>query len=153
MSKKNVTKKEFRTFTDLTTLELYEILKLRINVFVVEQDCPYSDLDDKDQSAIHYSYTLENDKVVGYLRILSKGVSYEEVSIGRVIIDPEFRSEGWGHELMNEALSYIETEIGETAVKISAQKHLEKFYEKHGFKSTGKEYLEDGIPHVQMLRL
>jgi len=153
MSDKKTVKKEFRTFQALTLEQLYEIIRLRVDVFVVEQNCPYSDLDNKDQNAIHYTYTLNSGRVIGYLRILTKGVSYKEVSIGRVIIDSEFRSFGYGHELMREALAYVKNTIGEDSVRISAQKHLEKYYASHGFKSTGKEYLEDGIPHVEMLRM
>jgi len=152
MSEKNFIKKEFRAFNELTTAELYEIIRLRVDVFVVEQDCPYSDLDNKDQGAMHYTYTLDSGRVVGYLRILDKGVSYNEVSIGRVIIDPAYRALKLGHDIMKEALNFIEETMGERAVRISAQKHLEKFYSAHGFISTGKEYLEDGIPHVEMLR-
>lgn len=151
MSDKKNIKKEFRAFNALSLRVLYEMIRLRVDVFVVEQDCPYSDLDNKDQDAIHYSYTLDSGRVIGYLRILNKGVSYNEVSIGRVIIDPEFRKLNLGNDLMAEAMSYIKNEMGENAVRISAQKHLENYYSYHGFKSVGEPYLEDGIPHIQMV--
>ncbi len=153
MGEKNGVKKEFRKFEELTLKQLYEIIKLRVDVFVVEQGCPYSDLDNKDQEATHFTYTLNSGRVIGYLRILNKGVSYKEVSISRVIIDYEFRAFGYGHDLLKEALDYIEEEIGEREVRISAQKHLQSFYSTHGFKTVGKEYLEDNIPHVQMERM
>ncbi len=153
MIEKQVIKKEFRSFKELSTRALYELIKLRIDVFVVEQDCPYSDLDDKDYDAMHYTYTLESGRVIGYLRILDKGVIYKEVAIGRVIIDPKFRALKYGHDLMREAIEYIETEMGEKEIRISAQKHLQGYYHKHGFKTVGEEYLEDNIPHVQMERM
>ncbi len=138
-------------FYELSSDELYEIIRLRIDVFVVEQDCAYSDLDGKDQEATHLSYTLDGGRVIGYLRILDKGISYEEMSIGRVIIDPEFRKYKLGSKLMIDAINHIEKQ-GDGRVRISAQQHLKKFYERLGFNQVSDMYLEDSIPHVEMLK-
>ena len=113
--------------------------------------CPYQDLDGKDKRAFHLFYTNNRNEVVAATRILPQNVSYAEVSVGRVVVDKSFRRTGLGHLIMEESMNFVQAEFGLVDVRLSAQKHLENYYEKHGFKSTGKEYLEDGIPHVEML--
>lgn len=138
------------TYKQLSLDNLYHILQLRSAVFVVEQNCPYQDLDNKDIDAFHMT-VYENELLIGTLRILKKGVSYNEVSIGRVASHPHHREKKLGHSMMKEAMKFIEKEFGTVPVRISAQSHLCDFYEKHGFTKTGKEYLEDEIPHSEML--
>ena len=142
-------KVEIKQFNELTTEELYKIIKLRVDVFVVEQDCPYSDLDDKDQEGTHLFYKTDAGEVIGYLRILDKNTSYAEMSIGRVIIKESFREFKLGHKLMQDGIDHIKT-LGETEIRISAQEHLKKFYERLGFAQVSEMYLEDDIPHIQM---
>lgn len=142
---------KIKTFSELTTPELYEIIKARVNVFVVEQDCPYPDLDDNDQKAIHL--WAENDgEVLAYCRIFDKGIKYPETSIGRVITTENGRGTGLGKQLIKYALEIIENRLGTSEVRISAQDYLLKFYSDFGFQATGKKYLEDNIPHTEMFR-
>jgi ElaA protein len=124
---------------------------LRIKIFVIEQDCPYQDLDGKDKLAYHLFYTNTKNEVVAATRILPQNISYTEVSIGRVVVDESCRGTGIGHLIMKESMDFVLAKFGRVDVRLSAQKHLENYYGKHGFMSTGKEYLEDGIPHVEML--
>jgi len=142
---------KIKTFSELTTTELYEIIKARINVFVVEQDCPYPDLDDYDQKAIHL-WAENNGEVLAYCRIFDKGIKYPETSIGRVITTENGRGTGLGKQLIKYALEIIENRLGTGEVRISAQDYLLKFYSDFGFQNTGKKYLEDNIPHTEMLR-
>ena len=138
-------------FNELSPFDLYELLKLRCQVFIVEQTCIYQDLDDKDQYAIHLVGTDEQQNLLTYARILPPGISYDECSIGRVIVAESLRGKGEGHRLMKASMDFISLTYGPTPVRISAQSHLEKFYISQGFNSTGKAYLEDGIPHVEMI--
>lgn len=132
--------------------QLYAILRLRAEVFVVEQDCPYQDLDDKDQAAIHLLGLDEKGQLAAYTRILAKGISYDKyASIGRVITAPFARGKGLGRPLMKESLRVLFTEYGAQAVKISAQAHLQAYYGSIGFEGTGEIYDEDGIPHRAMV--
>ena len=133
----------------LTREELYSILRLRSEVFVVEQDCVYQDIDDKDQKAIHLLGYLNNE-LLAYSRVFDEGDYFKETSFGRAIIKKEKRGLGYGDELVKESLKIIKNEYGNKKVKISAQAHLKNFYSKHSFKKKGNEYLEDGIPHVSM---
>ena len=139
-----------KRFDQLTTLELYELLKVREEVFVMEQECLYHDLDSKDFNATHM-FALEDNQMVCYLRILDKGVSYDEVSIGRVLTKPAYRRKGYGEQIMARAIDYIENVMGEGKIRISAQAHLEKFYGDLGFEVVSDVYLEDGIEHYEML--
>ncbi|MBU2995892.1 GNAT family N-acetyltransferase [Cellulophaga baltica] len=139
-----------KTFDDLTTTELYAILQLRSEVFVVEQDCVYQDLDYKDQKALHV-IGYKNDKVVAYTRIFKSGIYFKEASIGRVVVAKAEREFSYGKLLMKASITAIEKEYNETLIRISAQKYLLKFYNSLGFKEEGEEYLEDGIPHINML--
>lgn len=137
-------------FNELTTTELYRILRARAEIFVVEQDCVYQDLDNKDLNAWHVWFEDE-DGVAAYCRVLDKGVSYEgEGSIGRVIAVR--RGTGLGYKVMMEGIRVAEEKFGQTSLRISAQQYAQGFYEKCGFVRVSEPYLEDDIPHVQMLR-
>lgn len=141
---------QIKHYGDLNLNEFHDIIALRMKVFVVEQDCPYLDLDGKDKKSYHLIARNGMGDVIATARILPPGLSYDECSIGRVVIDEEARGQGNGHQLMDECMKYALLEFGNSPIVISAQKHLENYYGTHQFKSTGKEYLEDGIPHVQM---
>ena len=142
---------KIKTFSELTTTELYAIIKARIDVFVVEQDCPYPDCDDYDQKAIHL-WAENNGEVLAYCRIFDKGIKYPETSIGRVVTTENGRGTGLGKQLIKYALEIIENRLGTSEVRISAQDYLLKFYSDFGFEDTGKKYLEDNIPHTEMFR-
>jgi ElaA protein len=140
-------------FEELSLRELYEIGRLRQEVFVLEQNCPYVDFDGKDLYCYHLMGFDENNRLVAYSRIVPKGVSYEDyISIGRVITSGLVRKSGLGRILMLESISDCEKLFGKSDIKISAQTYLLNFYESLGFVSTGKEYLEDDIPHTEMIR-
>ncbi|WP_432661913.1 GNAT family N-acetyltransferase [Wukongibacter baidiensis] len=141
---------EIKKFRELKLEELYEILKIRNTVFVIEQECIYQDVDDKDKEAYHL-FAMEDDKVVAYLRILGRGISYNEASIGRVLIDNNYRGKGLARELMLKAISFVESDLNEDTIRISAQEYLINFYGSLGFKAVSDMYLEDDIPHVEML--
>jgi ElaA protein len=141
---------QIKPYSDLSLNEFHDIIALRLKVFVVEQDCVYQDLDGKDKKCYHVLCRNGKGDIVCTARILHPGVSYPEVSIGRVVVDEQVRKYGLGHELINKCSEFIKEEFGDVSVSISAQKHLEKFYNKHHFISVGKEYLEDGIPHIEM---
>ena len=140
-----------KSFSELENKELYELLKLRTDVFVVEQDCPYPELDRKDYKAQHLMMWSEKE-IIGYVRILPQGVSYpKDSSIGRVVIKKTYRGLKQGRPLMLQGMKYIKEIWKENSIRISAQKHLSKFYESLGFRQVSEEYLEDDIPHVEML--
>lgn len=138
-----------KSFSELTTSELYQILQLRSEVFVVEQDCVYQDIDFKDQKALHV-LGFKNDTIIAYTRIFKPGYYFENSSIGRVVVKESERKFGYGHELIKVSIKAIETEFKVTEITISAQLYLKKFYESHGFIQIGETYLEDGIPHIRM---
>ncbi len=139
-------------FYKLNLDQLYAILKLRQEVFIVEQDCPYLDSDDKDQDSLHLMGFYE-DELAAYTRLVPKGLSYEKyASIGRVITSDKIRGKGLGKLLMNTSVDKLFEFWGQQAIKISAQSHLIPFYKTIGFDPTGEEYLEDGIPHAAMIR-
>jgi ElaA protein len=146
-------KPSFKHFSELTADELHDILQLRSEVFVVEQNCVYQDLDGKDKSAIHMVWRDNNQRMIGTCRVLPPGLSYQEVSIGRIVTSSAFRGKGFGHQLMQEVLHFVQIKFEHPNIRISAQSHLEGFYQVHGFESTGKEYLEDGIPHKEMVKI
>lgn len=141
-----------KTFDDLNNNELYDLMVLRQEVFVVEQNCAYLDADGKDKYSYHVLGYDETGKPAACARIVYPGVSYKEVSIGRVASALLHRRTGVGKELMNETIKAIENIYGNVPVRISAQTYLVKFYSEFGFASTGKEYMEDGIPHTEMLK-
>ena len=139
-----------RKFEALTPLELYTLLKLRQEIFILEQACLYPDIDGKDEGAYHLM-AFEGDRLLGCLRILEKGVSFEDASIGRVAVAFAHRGRGIAKAIMLEALAFIERERKETRVRISAQSYTIPFYAGVGFRVVGEEYLEDGIWHVEMV--
>lgn len=143
---------QIKPFSQLTTQELYQILKLRIEVFCVEQNCVYQDCDDKDQAAYHL-LLKDGDQLAGYLRILGKNKKFRELSIGRVITAGSHRGTGLGKLCMQKAIDFIKENFGDEPIRISAQKYAVGFYESVGFVQDSDEYLEDGIPHVEMLHL
>ena len=142
----------WRSFYQLTTGELYEILRLRSKVFVVEQQCAYLDIDGNDQRADHLLAWDAADALSGYLRAFAPDNPDAAARIGRVVTSPEHRGAGLGHWLMQEALSFIAQRYGRAKVELSAQAHLEQFYAGFGFTRTSENYLEDGIPHCRMQR-
>lgn len=142
---------EIKHYRDLSLNEFHDIIALRIEAFVVEQNCPYQDLDGRDKKCYHVFCRDGKGNIISTARIVPPGLIYEDAAIGRVVIHESIRGEGLGHELMKECINFSKLEFGEVPIRISAQKHLENYYAKHDFISTGKEYLEDGIPHVEML--
>ena len=142
-------KVEAKKFSELSVKELYELLKLRTEIFVVEQECIYQDMDGKDNKAVHILGKQE-DTLVAYTRIFNGGDYYDEPSIGRVVVDKKRRGEDKGKEIMKESINYIKNNMQEKEIVLSAQKYLDKFYRDLGFKSEGEDYLEDGIPHQKM---
>jgi len=141
---------KIKKFSELTKEELYKIIEARINVFVVEQNCPYEECDNKDQESFHLFYQ-DKGEIAGYLRIIPAGVSYPEVSIGRVLVKNEYRRKGIGLKLMEDAISFIKNNFEAEAVRISAQEYILDFYQELGFEVVSERYLEDGIPHYEML--
>ena len=139
-----------KTFSELDTEDLYQILRLRSEVFVVEQDCVYQDIDNKDQNAIHIYYK-ENDEIVAYTRIFKPGYYYENPSIGRVVVSKKNRGKYLGKKVMMDSIEYIKQNIKGEKIELSAQKYLDNFYKDLGFYKTGEDYLEDGIPHQRMI--
>ncbi len=140
-----------KNFQELTTSELYELLQLRSEVFVVEQDCVYQDIDGKDQKALHVIGVKEG-KIIAYTRLFNSGEYFDTPSIGRVVVKETERKYGYGHDLIKVSIKAIIDNYNETTITISAQTYLQKFYESHGFKQVGEGYLEDGIPHIRMVR-
>lgn len=139
-----------KNFDDLTKNELYAILRLRNEVFIIEQNCNYLDCDGKDLNAYHLLYRDKNE-IIGYLRILNKGISYKEHSLGRVIVKKEHRGKNISKVIINEAINFIKKELNGNNIRISAQSHLQNVYKNFGFQTVSEEYLEDDIPHVEML--
>ena len=142
---------QFKHYNDLLISEFHDIIALRLEVFVVEQNCAYQDLDGKDKKSYHLICRDGKGKVVATARVLPPGIAYSEVSIGRIVTDVSIRGKGVGHELMQKTMQFIKDEFGKVAITISAQSHLTSYYNQHGFETTRKEYLEDGIPHTEMI--
>jgi len=140
-----------KSFSELSAVEMYEILQLRSEVFVVEQDCVYQDIDGKDQKATHVLGSKEN-RIIAYARIFDSGDYFELPSIGRIVVKEEERQFKYGHQLVAQSIQYILDTFQEKSILISAQTYLTKFYNTHGFQQVGEGYLEDGIPHIKMLR-
>ncbi|WP_421808397.1 GNAT family N-acetyltransferase [Flagellimonas sp.] len=140
-----------KTFDELTIHELYQILRLRSEVFVVEQDCVYQDADNKDQKALHV-IGLKEDEVVAYTRVFKPGDYFDNVSIGRVVVRQDQRKYGLGKQIMLATMAAIDQRFPNKPIEISAQSYLLKFYTDLGFSAFGEEYLEDGIPHRRMLK-
>lgn len=138
-------------FSAISSIDLYDIIALRIQVFVVEQNCPYPELDHKDKKALLVFARDNQGEMAATARILAPGVSYSEVSIGRVCTAASHRREGVGKELMQLVMREIVNHYGNVPVRISAQEYLLAFYASFGFVPVGETYLEDDIPHVEML--
>lgn len=141
---------KIKKFNELNIEEIYKILALRNEIFIVEQECPYLDCDDKDLNSYHL-FLRENGEIVSYLRILEKGVSYDEISIGRVAVKKSYRGKGISRKMMLQAIEFIENNLSENTIKIQAQAYLLDFYSSLGFKAVSEEYLEDNIPHIDMI--
>ena len=141
----------FAAFDALTSTELYAVLQLRSEVFVVEQACVFQDMDGADPAAMHLLGTA-GGRLVAYARCFAAGLKFKEASIGRLITRSELRGSGAGHVLVRRAIASVTQQWGPQAIRIGAQARLENFYRQHGFKTTGAPYIEDGIPHIEMLR-
>lgn len=137
-----------KKFEELTLEELYEILKVRVEVFIVEQKCAYQEIDGKDEQSLHLYFKDEN-QIQAYLRVVPAGISYEEVSLGRVITLK--RNCGLGAAILREGIRIAKERLQAHTIRIGAQVYAKGFYEKFGFRQVSSEYLEDGISHIQML--
>ena len=140
-----------KSFGELDKLELYQLLALRAEVFVVEQDCAYQDVDGKDLKALHV-IGKNDSKMVAYARIFGPGDYFDHPSIGRILVQKNFRSSGYGRKIILAAQQAIKTHFDTDKIQLSAQSYLKNFYEELGYKSSGEEYLEDGIPHIMMIK-
>ncbi len=140
-----------KEFSALAPRELYSILQLRSEVFVVEQNCVYQDCDDKDQCSYHFMGWKES-KLIAYTRLMPAGISYDEISIGRVVTSPSVRGTKIGKELMQRSIEELHRLCGNSPIKIGAQLYLKNFYQSFGFVQCGDVYYEDGIEHIKMLR-
>ncbi|WP_412559580.1 GNAT family N-acetyltransferase [Winogradskyella sp. MIT101101] len=140
-----------KTFQELNTKELYDLLQLRSEVFVVEQDCVYQDIDGKDQKALHV-LGYRDRKLVAYTRIFKPGDYFDEASIGRVVVKENARQCKYGYDIMTASIQAIKDYYDESKIRISAQIYLKRFYNNLNFKEVGEEYLEDGIPHINMIK-
>lgn len=141
-----------KPFDALTLAELYALLQLRSEVFVVEQTCAFQDIDGHDQAAYHLLGYTAAGELAAYARLFAAGRSYDQASIGRVVTSPRHRGAGLGRELLRQAIGQCEALFGRQPIKIGAQQYLRAFYESFGFVAEGEGYLEDGIPHVHMVR-
>jgi ElaA protein len=140
---------ECRQFSELSLDQLYALLQLRAEVFVLEQQCPYQDPDGNDQEALHV-LGLADGQLLAYTRLLPPGIRYDSCSIGRVVTSKAIRGDGTGQQLMEKSIEYCYKNWGQTPITISAQQYLEKFYNGLGFETESEPYQEDGIPHIQM---
>ena len=141
----------YLTFDELTNVQLYAVLGLRGEVFVVEQACIFQDMDGADAQAVHV-LGIQDSILMAYARCFEAGVKFNEASIGRVATRLSMRRSGAGHAVMEKAIACLFERWGSQAIRIGAQAHLEAFYRQHGFKTSGAAYLEDGISHIDMLR-
>ena len=136
-----------KTYEELTRDELYEILMLRVQVFVVDQTCPYLEVDGRDQKSLHV-YLRDEEGIQAYLRVLEKGVAFDEVAIGRVIAAK--RRQGLGTRILREGIKVARERLGAKCIVLEAQTYCRSLYEKQGFRQTSEEFLDEGIPHIQM---
>ena len=140
-----------KSFQELSTTELYSYLQLRVNVFIVEQSCPFPDLDGYDFDSFHLAY-IENNELLAYSRILPPGIKYNRASIGRVIVKEKARGRGLAKQLMEQSIVTTEQKWPGVEIQLQAQTYLRNFYGSFGFKEVSEEYDEDGIPHVDMVK-
>jgi ElaA protein len=138
-----------KTFTELSVKELYEIMQLRNEVFIVEQNCAYQDLDGKDPDTLHLMGKV-NGELAAYARLLKPGMSYKEAAIGRVVVSQKYRGRNFGVDLMQQAITDCLSKFNTKEIIVSAQQYLEKFYTDLGFVTESDMYLEDDIPHIKM---
>ena len=139
---------EVKAWDQLSRKEINDIFSLRSEVFVVEQECIYQDIDGKDEKADHVLLIINNE-LVGYTRVFNENIYFKEASFGRAVVKKNYRGEGYGHLLVEKSLEHLKTNK-QSPIKISAQSHLKEFYSSHGFVAKGEEYMEDGIPHKAM---
>jgi ElaA protein len=139
---------EVKAWDQLSRKEINDIFSLRSEVFVVEQECIYQDIDGKDEKADHVLLIINNE-LVGYTRVFNENIYFKEASFGRAVVKKNYRGEGYGHFLIEKSLEHLKTNK-QSPIKISAQSHLKEFYSSHGFVAKGEEYMEDGIPHTAM---
>lgn len=139
---------EVKAWDQLSRKEINDIFSLRSEVFVVEQECIYQDIDGKDEKADHVLLIINNE-LVGYTRVFNENIYFKEASFGRAVVKKSHRGEGYGHLLVEKSLEHLKTNK-QSPIKISAQSHLKEFYSSHGFVAKGEEYMEDGIPHTAM---
>jgi ElaA protein len=139
---------EVKAWDQLSRKEINDIFSLRSEVFVVEQECIYQDIDGKDEKADHVLLIINNE-LVGYTRVFNENIYFKEASFGRAVVKKNYRGEGYGHLLVEKSLEHLKTNK-QSLIKISAQSHLKEFYSSHGFVAKGEEYMEDGIPHTAM---
>ena len=139
---------EIKAWNQLSSKEINDIFSLRSEVFIVEQECIYQDVDGKDEKADHVLLTI-NNQLVGYTRVFNKNIYFKDASFGRAVVKKSHRGEGYGHLLVEKSLEHLKTNK-QSPIKISAQSHLKEFYSSHGFVAKGEEYMEDGIPHTAM---
>ncbi len=142
---------QVKSYDELTKEDLYQLLQLRSQVFVVEQDCVYQDIDSKDQKALHI-LGFKNNKIIAYTRVFKPGDYFKEASIGRVVVAENERNFKYGYAIMEASINTIASHFNTATITISAQTYLQKFYNNLGFKQIGDGYLEDGIPHIKMLK-
>jgi len=140
---------KIKHFNELSVIELYKTLELRSEVFVVEQNCVYQDIDGKDYKALHVIGYFGNE-IVAYTRLFKAGDYFDQASIGRVVVKQSYRDKKWGYDLMRASIEAVKTHLNENKITISAQLYLKKFYENLGFTQTSEIYLEDGIDHIEM---
>jgi len=140
-----------KSFPELTIQELYDILQLRSEVFVVEQNCVYQDIDYKDQKALHV-LGIKNNQLIAYTRLFKPGDYFDHASIGRVVVKQQQRQYKYGYDIMKASIEAIKIHFNQTLIKISAQAYLKRFYNNLGFNEIGEEYLEDDIPHIAMIK-
>jgi len=142
---------EIKAFNELTLNSLYEVLQLRAEVFVVEQNCPYQDVDGKDQKAMHI-LGYHKEQLVAYTRVFKPGYYFDNASIGRVVVKENARQYGFGKDIMKASIAFIEDTLDLSTIELSAQTYLKKFYNDLGFQEIGEGYLEDDIPHIRMIK-
>ena len=141
-------KLEVKPWNELSRKEINDIFSLRSEVFIVEQDCAYQDVDGKDDKADHILLSID-EELVGYARVFNENIYFKEASFGRAVVKKKDRGEGYGHLIVDKALEHLKTKK-QSPIKISAQSYLKDFYSSHGFVAKGEEYMEDGIPHTAM---
>ncbi|KGP71772.1 GNAT family N-acetyltransferase [Pontibacillus yanchengensis] len=141
---------KLKSYSELTKEQLYTILAERIQVFVVEQNCPYPEIDGYDQQA-HHLWLEEEGKIVAYCRLFQGGIKYKEASIGRIFVHKDYRGKRYAREMLHRAISLLTDTWGEKGIKIQAQHYLLEFYQSLGFKEITEVYMEDGIPHLDMV--